>query len=453
MTKDLNRGISNIEYNLLNLPQQVDILSLAEEERNAYSYSADGVKLRVVKKYNSNFNTSPVIGSAVNVSSMNVTKTTDYVEKKIFENNALDRILVDGGYIKDGVDHFYETDHLGDNRTVINQSGTVTGRNDYYPFGMQMAHNAPNLGILVRIGDEPNAFKFSGKELDVMGGLNLYDFSARSQDPALGRFTTVDPLAEDTPWLSPYVYCSDNPINRVDPDGKSDFDKVIGFVAAFVDNTFGGNTNIRFHVANHVTDPKDFNTGLTAGDVASVVVGGAEAAGGSGMIEGGTTAVTLGTVGLAAGGTGTVAIVGGSATAATGTALVGHGAVMMTQGSKNLAQSKGHLPEEDNSNGNSKSSTKAQHNYDIKNTQTGKVVKTGVSGGKETKTGESYRGNSQANKWNKQEGTPGRYKFQITNREPAGQGARQKALNYEKARANQLRSEGQLKDQTKHQIP
>ncbi|MFT4072929.1 MAG: RHS repeat-associated core domain-containing protein [Dysgonamonadaceae bacterium] len=198
----------------------MDILSPLAEVRNAYSYSADDVKLRVVKKYNSNFNTSPVIGSAVNVSSMNVTKTTDYVEKKIFENNALDRILVDGSYIKDGVYHFYETDHLGDYRTVINQSGTITGRNDYYPFRMQMANNAPNLDILVRIGDEPNAFKFSGKELDVMGGLNLYGFSARSQDPTLGRFTTIAPKASKFPSWSPDAFCLNNPIHLMDPDGQ-----------------------------------------------------------------------------------------------------------------------------------------------------------------------------------------------------------------------------------------
>ncbi|MFT4072926.1 MAG: RHS repeat-associated core domain-containing protein [Dysgonamonadaceae bacterium] len=229
MTKDLNKGISKIEYNLLNLPQQVDILSPLAEVRNAYSYSADDVKLRVVKKYNSNFNTSPVIGSAVNVSSMNVTKNTDYVENKIFENNALERILVDGGYIKDGVYYFYETDHLGDYRTVINQSGTVTGRNDYYPFGMQMAHNAPNLGILVRIRDEPNAFKFSGKELDVMGGLNTYDFQARPYDLNYINFWTPAPKSEKKPWISPYVYCSDNPVNRVDPNGQQDL--VVPWVA------------------------------------------------------------------------------------------------------------------------------------------------------------------------------------------------------------------------------
>ena len=106
--------------------------------------------------------------------------------------------------------------------------------------------------------------------------------------------------------------------------------------------------------------------------------------------------------------------------------------------------------------GNSKNSTKAQHNYDVEDTWeqnpdgSNRVVKTGVSGGKETKSGESYRGNQQANKWNNDEDTPGRYKSVITNRVPEGEGARQKALNYEKDRANQVRD--QL-DRDKHKRP
>jgi RHS repeat-associated protein len=159
-----------------------------------------------------------VIGSAVNVSSMDVTKTTDYVDGKIFENNVLDRIFVDGGYIKSGIYYFYETDHLGDNRTVINQSGTVVERNDYYPFGMQMAHNQ----MLNQASGSDNKRKFGGKELDVMSGLNLYDSQARWYDPCIPILPTVDPLCEKKPWISPYVYCSDNPVNRVDPDGRQD---------------------------------------------------------------------------------------------------------------------------------------------------------------------------------------------------------------------------------------
>lgn len=37
------------------------------------------------------------------------------------------------------------------------------------------------------------------------------------------RFLTIDPLAEKYPWQSPYVYCSNNPVNRIDPSGMADF--------------------------------------------------------------------------------------------------------------------------------------------------------------------------------------------------------------------------------------
>jgi hypothetical protein len=55
-----------------------------------------------------------------------------------------------------------------------------------------------------------------------MHGLNEYDFSARWQDAANPGFTTMDPLAEQTPWNSPYAYCSNDPVNRVDPTGMDD---------------------------------------------------------------------------------------------------------------------------------------------------------------------------------------------------------------------------------------
>ena len=54
----------------------------------------------------------------------------------------------------------------------------------------------------------------------MMHGLNTYDYGARQMDPVICQWTTVDPLAEEHYNVSPYVYCGDNPVNAVDPDGK-----------------------------------------------------------------------------------------------------------------------------------------------------------------------------------------------------------------------------------------
>ncbi|MDU1893110.1 MAG: RHS repeat-associated core domain-containing protein, partial [Dysgonomonas sp.] len=224
MTQDLNKGISNIEYNSLNLPKLVDIKHSEAEGRNEYTYSASGMKLKTVKKWNPDYLTSPLIGSAVNINSLTKTETTDYIGNIIYEarSNGTSKtmILIDGGYIENGAYHFYIQDHLGNNRVVVNASnGVMVQNSQYYPFG---SITAPETG------EEVQPFKFGGKELDKMHGLNLYDFSARYYDSGLPRFTTVDPHAENYYSWSPYVYCGNNPMRITDPTGEDWVDFLLG---------------------------------------------------------------------------------------------------------------------------------------------------------------------------------------------------------------------------------
>ena len=99
---------------------------------------------------------------------------------------------------------------------VADATGKAVQTTHYYPFGMAFSE-----GTVQEQGKQP--YKYNGKELDAMHGLNMYDYHARQMDPAIGRFTMVDPLAEKKTWISPYVYCSNNPINRIDPDGRDDY--------------------------------------------------------------------------------------------------------------------------------------------------------------------------------------------------------------------------------------
>jgi len=73
------------------------------------------------------------------------------------------------------------------------------------------------------IDNYDNRYKYNNKELDQMHGLDLYDYGARHYDASIGRWETVDPLAEKHYNISPYVYCSGNPVNKIDPDGRDEF--------------------------------------------------------------------------------------------------------------------------------------------------------------------------------------------------------------------------------------
>jgi RHS repeat-associated protein len=158
---------------------------------------------------------------------------TDYVGniEYAFSNDCgdyqydLDKIYNSEGYVNVlyyTLYNYFRRDHLGNNREVwrapwssgsTNYAASTIQRTQYYPSGLPWASNS---------GDNPSMQnkKYNGKEFVEMHGYDTYDYGARGYYPAIGRFTSVDPLAEKYYSISPYAYCAGNPVNRIDPDGR-----------------------------------------------------------------------------------------------------------------------------------------------------------------------------------------------------------------------------------------
>jgi RHS repeat-associated protein len=105
---------------------------------------------------------------------------------------------------------FTVSDHLGNIRVVVDEQGQVQQKNEYTAFG-----------VVQSTDPSKNKYLFNNKELQT--GTNYLDYGARMYQPELGRWNVVDPLGEKYSSYSPYNFTSNNPINRVDPDGNSDF--------------------------------------------------------------------------------------------------------------------------------------------------------------------------------------------------------------------------------------
>jgi RHS repeat-associated protein len=110
--------------------------------------------------------------------------------------------------------YFYLHDRLGSVRQIIDTGGHVVCRYTYNPFGELFATETEDNSTLL------NPFKYTGQYFDTETG--LYYFRARIYDPYLNRFTTYDPIFgkfEEPLTLHKYLYCGNEPINRIDTTG------------------------------------------------------------------------------------------------------------------------------------------------------------------------------------------------------------------------------------------
>ncbi len=225
LESDAGRRIARIDYDMMNNPIRIQFTN---GNVTRYIYSAAGEKLRVVYQ-TAVPNITVAIGSVRELAPSEVlyTDSTDYLlgGSLTLRNGRIDKYQFEEGYCQATQynatqDNFtfmyYDKDHLGNVRQVTKatgSTGTVMQTLNYYPFGTQFCD-----GSAATSDFQP--YRYNGKELDKMHGLNTYDYGARQYYSILGKWDRVDPLCEKYYNVSPYAYCSNNPVFFIDPTGQ-----------------------------------------------------------------------------------------------------------------------------------------------------------------------------------------------------------------------------------------
>ncbi|AZI24059.1 RHS repeat-associated core domain-containing protein [Pedobacter sp. G11] len=181
-----------VQYNHFNLPFHIPNINLT------YTYDGTGRKIRK--------NSNGSVRNYIDGIEYKPDGTIDFIqtEEGLALNNG------SGGYSY----QYNLTDHLGNVRysfDIYNGAVRRLQQDDYYPFGLRKS---------ISPVATTNKYLYNGKEVqDELGG--QYDYGARFYDPVIGRFSTVDPLADEFDHMSPYNYAMNNPILMIDPDGMA----------------------------------------------------------------------------------------------------------------------------------------------------------------------------------------------------------------------------------------
>lgn len=257
--KSLNRnstGPLTYDYKSLNNSNQLDFIAgltvmsyLYDENGNVLRDGRNGVELT----YNKLDLPATATGGLGNLtytydaSGKKLKKTsstdgvTDYLDGIQYKNGTIDFIgTEEGRAVKDiNGNYKYEynlKDHLGNVRysfDIYNGAVRDLQRDDFYAFGMRASSVAGT-----------NSYLYNGKELQhelaIPGQDGQYDYGARFYDPVIGRWNSIDPMAESMRRFSPYNYAFNNPIVFVDPDGmKPIWNGLHADEAAYTDDETG----------------------------------------------------------------------------------------------------------------------------------------------------------------------------------------------------------------------
>ena len=229
LTRDANKSLS-ITYDNCNMPMKMDF---GNGKSIQYSFSATGEKLQVKHALSGTIS------------------TTDYIGPYVFTNHKVDKLLFEGGYCtfesSTPTFHYYSKDHLGNIRAVTDENGKIEQAIHYYPFG----------GIFADADYQESlqSYKYNGKELERIHGLDWYDYGARMYDAAIGCWNGVDALSEKYYPFGQYTYCMDRPMRFFDKTGDAPGDFFYSVDAAAID--FG-----LFYNDNSIRDNKEYASSI-----------------------------------------------------------------------------------------------------------------------------------------------------------------------------------------------
>lgn len=231
LISDADRGISVIHYNILNLP---DTIQFVNGNQIVNLYDATGHKSKTIVYTVPQTTVVPQYEIAqysfeVDTIAYLVTAYDNNIETIYTRDDTLVRRINNGiGYSVANTYFHHHKDHLGNINVVVDsEADTLVQSTIFYASGVPMAQS---------FGRDKQPYLYNGKEFIEAHGLNEYDSQARMYYSPVMRTTTRDPHAENHYYQSPYSWCSNSPVNRIDPNGMDDeFDKKGNFIR-HVDN-------------------------------------------------------------------------------------------------------------------------------------------------------------------------------------------------------------------------
>ena len=140
----------------------------------------------------------------------NIATELEIGREAVYYQRGIGLIAAESG---NGSEYYLKNGHGDVTGVYSTQTNSLKKSYAYDPFGSIV--NPENINeILPEDPNDTNPYRYAGEYYDRETG-NYY-LRARYYAPSYGRFTQIDPIRDGTNW---YIYCDNDPVNRVDPSG------------------------------------------------------------------------------------------------------------------------------------------------------------------------------------------------------------------------------------------